>query len=67
MRAIVSVSSLDGGTVRWNGAEIGQEARRRIGYMPEERGLYPSMMVIGQLEYLGPAARTAEGQSAGGS
>ena len=52
MRAIVGVTSLDGGTVRWNGQPIGEEARRRIGYMPEERGLYPAMRVLEQLEYL---------------
>src|SRR5215469_10202270 len=52
MRAIVGVTSLDGGSVRWKGAEIGQDARRLIGYMPEERGLYPSMRVLEQLEYL---------------
>jgi ABC-2 type transport system ATP-binding protein len=52
MRAIVGVTSLDGGTVRWNGEPIGEQARRRIGYMPEERGLYPAMKVLEQLEYL---------------
>ena len=48
MRAIVGVTSLDGGTVRWNGEPIGEQARRRIGYMPEERGLYPAMKVLEQ-------------------
>jgi ABC-2 type transport system ATP-binding protein len=52
MRAIVGVASLDGGSVRWNGESIGPDARRRIGYMPEERGLYPAMKVLEQLEYL---------------
>jgi ABC-2 type transport system ATP-binding protein len=52
MRAIVGVTSLDSGTVRWNGADIGADARRRVGYMPEERGLYPAMKVTDQLEYL---------------
>jgi ABC-2 type transport system ATP-binding protein len=52
MRAIVGVASLDSGTVLWNSAAIGAEARRRIGYMPEERGLYPAMKVLAQLEYL---------------
>jgi ABC-2 type transport system ATP-binding protein len=52
MRAIVGVTSLDSGSVRWNGEPIGADARRRIGYMPEERGLYPAMKVIEQLEYL---------------
>jgi ABC-2 type transport system ATP-binding protein len=52
MRAIVGVSALDSGTVRWNGESIGADARRRIGYMPEERGLYPTMKVLEHLEYL---------------
>jgi ABC-2 type transport system ATP-binding protein len=53
MRAVVGVTGLDGGEVRWNGAPIDAGARRTIGYMPEERGLYPGMVVVEQLEYLG--------------
>ena len=51
MRAIVGVAGLDEGTVRWNGSPIGEAERRRIGYMPEERGLYPAMRVHEQLSY----------------
>jgi ABC-2 type transport system ATP-binding protein len=53
MRAIFGLIDLDAGTVRWNGAELNQSVRRRFGYMPEERGLYPSMLVHEQVEYLG--------------
>jgi ABC-2 type transport system ATP-binding protein len=53
MRAIFGLTDLDAGTVRWNGAPVGQAERRRFGYMPEERGLYPSMLVGEQLQYLG--------------
>jgi ABC-2 type transport system ATP-binding protein len=53
MRAIFGLTDLDAGTVRWNGVAIGQAERRRFGYMPEERGLYPSMLVGEQVEYLG--------------
>jgi ABC-2 type transport system ATP-binding protein len=52
MRAIVGVSSLDSGKVLWNGRGIGDSERRQIGYMPEERGLYPAMQVLDQLVYL---------------
>jgi ABC-2 type transport system ATP-binding protein len=52
MRAIFGLVELDAGTVAWKGAPVGQEERRRFGYMPEERGLYPSMHVGEQLEYL---------------
>ncbi|HYM97813.1 MAG TPA: ATP-binding cassette domain-containing protein, partial [Candidatus Sulfotelmatobacter sp.] len=34
------------------GSPIGFETRRRIGYMPEERGLYPKMRIGAQLLYL---------------
>ena len=53
MRAIFGLTDLDAGTVLWNGAPVGQHERRRFGYMPEERGLYPGMLVGEQLEYLG--------------
>ncbi len=53
MRAVFGLTDLDAGTVRWNGALVGQPERRRFGYMPEERGLYPTMLVGEQLEYLG--------------
>jgi ABC-2 type transport system ATP-binding protein len=53
MRAIFGLTDLDAGIVRWNGSTIGQSERRRFGYMPEERGLYPGMLVGEQVEYLG--------------
>ncbi|MGD0311570.1 MAG: ATP-binding cassette domain-containing protein [Acidimicrobiales bacterium] len=53
MRAIFGLTDLDAGTVRWNGGRVGQTERRRFGYMPEERGLYPGMLVGEQVEYLG--------------
>jgi ABC-2 type transport system ATP-binding protein len=53
MRAIFGLTDLDAGSVRWNGAPVGQAQRRRFGYMPEERGLYPGMLVGEQVEYLG--------------
>ena len=39
--------------MRWRGQPLDLAARRRIGYMPEERGLYPKMHVAEQLAYLG--------------
>jgi ABC-2 type transport system ATP-binding protein len=52
MRAILGVLAIDGGEVRWAGQPITLAVRRQIGYMPEERGLYPRMKVAEQLEYL---------------
>ena len=53
MRTVFGLTDLDAGTVRWDGISVGQAERRRFGYMPEERGLYPAMLVGDQLEYLG--------------
>ncbi|MDA3625931.1 ATP-binding cassette domain-containing protein [Saccharopolyspora sp. WRP15-2] len=53
MRIALGVLAADSGQVRWNGAPLDLTTRRRIGYMPEERGLYPKMKVSEQLAYLG--------------
>jgi ABC-2 type transport system ATP-binding protein len=52
MRIVLGVLDADAGEVRWRGAPIGRDERRRFGYMPEERGLYPKMRVQEQLVYL---------------
>jgi ABC-2 type transport system ATP-binding protein len=53
MRAIFGLTALDGGVVRWDGRAVDATARQRFGYLPEERGLYPTMRVGDQLRYLG--------------
>ncbi len=53
MRIVLGVLSADAGEVRWAGEPLDFTARRRIGYMPEERGLYPKMRLGEQLAYLG--------------
>ncbi|KGN37150.1 ABC transporter ATP-binding protein [Knoellia subterranea] len=53
MRMIMGLLATHGGEVRWNGSPITTLDRRRIGYMPEERGLYPKQKVLDQLTYLG--------------
>jgi ABC-2 type transport system ATP-binding protein len=52
MRIMLGVLETDAGTVRWDGSPLDLNTRRRIGYMPEERGLYPRMRVGEQLAYL---------------
>jgi ABC-2 type transport system ATP-binding protein len=52
MRIALGVLAPDSGQVRWDGSPVDLEVRRRIGYMPEERGLYPRMRVDQQLVYL---------------
>ncbi len=65
MRIVMGVLAADAGEVLWQGRPIAFEDRRRAGYMPEERGLYPKQRVGDQLRYLGelhglaPAAAAA--------
>jgi ABC-2 type transport system ATP-binding protein len=51
MRAIFGVTALDAGEIRWRGKPVDEQARRQFGYMPEERGLYPTMKLAEQVEY----------------
>jgi ABC-2 type transport system ATP-binding protein len=68
MRIAMGLVRADAGEVRWLGRPLDQEFRRRIGYMPEERGLYPKMKVGEQVTYFarlhgldaGAAARASE-------
>jgi ABC-2 type transport system ATP-binding protein len=52
MRIVLGVLSADAGEVTLDGCPLDPALRRRIGYMPEERGLYAKMRVGAQLEYL---------------
>jgi ABC-2 type transport system ATP-binding protein len=51
MRIICGLLAADSGSVTWGDRPIDASARTRIGYMPEERGLYPKMRLGEQLEY----------------
>ncbi|MFI5782532.1 ABC transporter ATP-binding protein [Nocardia sp. NPDC051570] len=53
MRIILGVTAPDSGRVTIGAHPVDFDTRRRIGYMPEERGLYPKMPVAAQLIYLG--------------
>lgn len=52
MRIVLGVLASDGGTVTLDGEPVTATDRRRFGYMPEERGLYPKMRVLEQTVYL---------------
>ncbi|MER6194873.1 ATP-binding cassette domain-containing protein [Streptomyces cyaneofuscatus] len=64
MRIVLGLTSLDSGTIRYQGRPIDVSARKRIGYMPEERGLYPQMRVSEQLVYLGLLSGYSKTESA---
>ncbi|MER7168276.1 ABC transporter ATP-binding protein [Micromonospora sp. NPDC000207] len=53
MRVILGVLAPDQGTITWQDAPLTRADRRRFGYLPEERGLYPKMSVRDQVIYLG--------------
>lgn len=53
IRVITFITLPDGGAVRLDGRGVGSWSQRHIGYLPEERGLYPKMEVGEQLVYLG--------------
>lgn len=51
MRIALGVLAADSGTVYFDDRKLDDSLRRRIGYMPEERGLYPKEPILEQLEY----------------
>ena len=51
MRIALGVLSSDAGEVRYAGRPLDLETRAHVGYMPEERGLYPRMKVGQQLTW----------------
>jgi ABC-2 type transport system ATP-binding protein len=53
IRMMMNIYQPDSGQIRFDGRILGDEARRRLGYLPEERGLYKRMRVAEHLEYLG--------------
>ena len=67
MRILLGVLSHDSGEILVDGAPITAAYRAGIGYMPEERGLYPKMPVIDQLVYLarlhGSSAKAAKARA----
>lgn len=53
MRIALGVLSADSGAVRFGGQPLDDDIRRRIGYMPEERGLYGKEKIGDQLTFFG--------------
>src|SRR5437773_1593203 len=51
IRMIVGITAPDSGTVELFGRHISPAMQDRIGYLPEERGLYKKMKIVDQLRY----------------
>ena len=52
LRMVMNILGPDSGTIEILGKPADQAARDRIGYMPEERGLYPRMVLEEQLVFM---------------
>ncbi len=52
MRMVLGLIFPDGGQVLYNGKPYSKEQLQLLGYLPEERGLYPRIKVSDQLIYL---------------
>jgi ABC-2 type transport system ATP-binding protein len=52
IRMIMNITAPDTGQIRVLGAPMNRQTQNRIGYLPEERGLYRKMKVLDQLYFL---------------
>jgi ABC-2 type transport system ATP-binding protein len=53
IRMMIGITLPDAGHVRMFGEPFRREMLKRVGYLPEERGLYPKMKVLEQLVFFG--------------
>src|SRR3981189_785978 len=53
IRMMIGITVPDSGTVNLFGQPFRREILKRVGYLPEERGLYKKMKVMDQLIFLG--------------
>jgi len=64
MRMVLGVIMPDSGSILYHGRPYSREQLRDLGYLPEERGLYPKLKVSDQIIYLaklrGVPAKTAD-------
>ncbi|WP_019240365.1 MULTISPECIES: ABC transporter ATP-binding protein [Bacillus] len=51
-RMILGLLDISEGSITWNGKPIDYSVSSEIGYLPEERGLYPKLKVSDQIVYL---------------
>ncbi|MDP4115733.1 MAG: ATP-binding cassette domain-containing protein [Bacteroidota bacterium] len=61
IRMMMNIYLPDNGEVLLEGAKIGQDFRNKVGYLPEERGLYKKMKVLDTLLYFA-ALKGSEGK-----
>jgi ABC-2 type transport system ATP-binding protein len=64
LRMINDVIAPDSGEIKILGVPPGSEAARRIGYLPEERGLYAKMFVGEMVQFMGELRGLSRAESA---
>ncbi|TDQ37421.1 ABC transporter ATP-binding protein [Aureibacillus halotolerans] len=52
-RMIIGLMKPTSGKITYDGIQLNERSSERVGYLPEERGLYPKLTVEQQLVYLG--------------
>jgi len=52
IRIITQITAADEGAILFNSQPLKKRHAEEIGYLPEERGLYPDMKILAQLQFL---------------
>ena len=63
IRMIVGITFPDEGTIELFGERVSNETQNRIGYLPEERGLYKKMKIVDQLRYFAALKNVAQAEA----
>jgi ABC-2 type transport system ATP-binding protein len=63
IRMMIGITVPDAGTVKLFGEPFSQKLLGRVGYLPEERGLYKKMVVLDQLVFLGQLRGLSAGEA----
>ncbi len=63
IRMIVGITIPDEGTIKLFAERISNESQNRIGYLPEERGLYKKMKIVDQLRYFAALKNVSQSEA----
>jgi ABC-2 type transport system ATP-binding protein len=63
IRMMMGITMPDSGHVRLFGKHFERKSLERVGYLPEERGLYKKMKVLDMLEFLGTLTGSSPGDA----
>ena len=63
IRMIVGITAPDSGTVELFGRQMSADMQDKIGYLPEERGLYKKMKIVDQLRYFAALKDVSGGEA----